>query len=213
MTNIGYHQCTFHWIIICSIGLLFNFTSIIQANQMECNIPYNLEIQDEQKTFNQFYNMAASDSVKTIFFQMHIRNQHFVANDSTYYFAWIKNDFGKAIFTLPTLFMLMSLGLYSTFVGGINITLIDPTQDCYQNANFFGREQIIFETLINFTRLHVNHTCSVNYCPTVCLRHFAYNDGNFGKNIKVNCCQKDTLNPQVNITSCLTNREKPSFHV
>ena len=212
MINLRYYQFTFRWIMICFI--LFNFTSIVQANQAQCDDSCNLKIQDEDVMYAEFKKLAMSDSVRVIFFHIQIGNQSFnQGNDMTVYFAWIKNSFGRAILTLPNSFMLMSLSLYTIFIGSMKIAVIDPTQDCYRyySNDEKCRHQIIFKALVNFTQL--NHTCNDKYCPTICQRQFTGIEEELISKISASCCQKNPLNSHENITTCLTNQERPLFYV
>ena len=128
-----HHHFTLRRIMIYSIWLFFNFTPIIQAHQVQCDYDCNMMIQDEERMYAEFKQMATSDSVKVIFFHIHVGNQSLnQGDDSTVYYTWIKNSFGDAIITLPSSFIAMSLSLYYIFIGTLNITLIDSSQGCYQ---------------------------------------------------------------------------------
>ena len=208
-------QLTLRWIMIYWIWFLCNFTPIIQA---KCPNHCNLKILDEDKTYIEFKKLSMSDSVRVIFFNIHIRNQSLNQNfnqgdDATLYFAWIKNSFGRAIITLPTSFIAMSLSLYSIFIDTLKTNLTDSNQDCYKNYfndDYCGKQRI-FKVLIDITRS--NHSCSDKYCATICQRNFHLNDGYFKRKVDAQCCQKDILNPQINITSCFTKAEGRSFYV
>ena len=205
MIYLGYHQFTYRCIIICC--LIFNFVLMIQANQVQCRIPYNLKIQDEQITYRKFTKLKMSSYVKVIFFQMHVGNSSYIKDHDDLYFAWVKNNFGITVFTLPISYMVMSLELYQIFTNTLKITLIDTTQGCFNDSNDESRQEIIFKTLIDFTQ--VNYTCHDNNCSTICKRFISKNDKKFNKKIQASCCQRDILNPQINISQCSDGRVRP----
>ena len=62
MIHLGYHQFTYRCIIICC--LIFNFVLMIQANQVQCRIPYNLKIQDEQIFTKKLANLFLARALK-----------------------------------------------------------------------------------------------------------------------------------------------------
>ena len=213
MINRGSHQFTCGWIIICCIWLSFNLMTTIQANKDQYQKFCHVKIQDEHKAYKEFKDLQMSDSVKLIFFQLQIGNDSLILYDSTFQLAWIKSNLGKAIFTLPTSFIEMSLSLYTIFIGSLNITLLDSKHNCFKNSDIKDRTNILMQTLMNFTQFGSNETCNNKYCSTICERHFLGNDGNFPHKIMITCCQKDHHNPQTDVGYCLFNNEQPHFYV
>ena len=180
---------------------------------MQCDNFCDLKIQDENTKYAEFKKLAMSNSNRAVFFHIQIGNQSFNQVDETVYFAWIKNSFGRAILTLPTSFVVMSLSLYTIFIADMNITFIDPTENCYKRYSNDTNcsQQIIFKVLVNFTRL--SRTCNDKYCPTICQRQFAGSDREFGAKIDASCCPKNFFNSDINITTCLTNKEHTQIYV
>ena len=195
----GYHRLTLCWIFIYSIWLLLCISPNVKADQIQCDSNCSLMIKDQDRKYLEFKRLAISDSVKVIFFQLYIDGQDFNRNGSTVFYAWIKNSFGKAIFLLPSPYIITSLSLYTIFISTMNITLIDQAQDCYNDE---CKKENIFKTLIDFTHLRLNHTCNEKYCTTICRRNFVDYDANFGMKINASCCQQDLLNPAINISQC-----------
>ena len=214
MIHLRSGQLTLRWILTCSVWLFFILTPGIQANIAPCNDSCRLLIQDEARMYHKFKTLTMSDSVKVIFFQLQIGNSSFnTGKDSPVYFAWIRNNFGKAVFTLPTSFITMSFSLYSIFTANIHLTLIDSNHKCYEPYfnKYNCRKHIIFNTLTHFTRF--NHTCHGESCSTICQRKFNPHDGNFGYKVRATCCRNDYSSSQINTTQCLNIPEKPPWYV
>lgn len=211
-TYAGCYQFTFRWIVIGSIWLILNFTPIIQADQLEYINPCTLTIDNEEMTYLKFKKLTKLNSVSVIFFNTLIGNQAINKDfNSIIYYAWIKNNFGAAILTSPSSFIAMSFSLYTIFTTSINISLIESTQGCYNLSSNDGQKYIIFEALVNFTKLNGN--CNDGNCSTICLRRYSSEDGNFNTKHQASCCQRDTLDPQVNITQCISSKVQLPWYV
>ena len=215
MINLRHHRSTFGWILVCCIWLCFDFIPIIQANQSLCSQACSLKIQDERKTYHEFKRLTMSHSIKTIFFQIKIGNESFSTGDLFHnvYFAWIKNDLGKAVLTLPSSYIVMSLSLYTIFIGTLDITLIDLPHGCLKKSPYNCIIDTMFKVLTHFTQLKFNDTCNAKHCPTICRRRFTISDDSFGSRIEASCCQKDLLDSQINITTCRSNKEHALLYI
>lgn len=91
--------------------------------------------------------------------------------------------------------------------------MIDSLQNCYETyaKDEITQQQIMFKALVDFTQL--NHACYDKSCSTICRRMLSLNDGNFGNKVRITCCQRDPLNPRINITKCLNFIERPFWYV
>ena len=120
---------------------------MVQAYEPWCYNPCNMTVEDEETTYLEFQKLTTTDSVKVIFFDIYIGNQSFNSNDPLLHYVWVKNDFGRAVFTLPSSFIAMSFSLYAIFIATLNITLTDPTHDCYKlnSHDEYCKKKIIFK--------------------------------------------------------------------
>ena len=212
MVNGGHYPFTFRWLIIYFVWLLFNLMTIIQADQQQCHTSCHLMIRDVQEKYGEFEKLTMDNSIKAIFFHLKTVNQSSCMKDIyNANFVWIKNRYSQPILTLPISSALMSFNLNKIFTHTLSINLTGELQECYKMASTDCRKEITFKTLIDFTQ--INHTCQDDDCSTICQRNFFKEENFLGTNIHASCCKRSLVNPQINITECLSNNVQSRIYV
>ena len=183
-------------IIIWSVLTYYQVYSS-HIDSLKCFKDCQLQIENEPLKYSEFNNIVKTASIRTVYFSIFKGQQLLYDQSQNIQYAWIREDVGEGIFTLPIDYMGIGLSLPSLFTTNITIYFNESTQYCYDAASQDCRKRMIFSALAQFFRLA--SVCNVTNCGTVCRRNMT--DGN-----KFSCCDQHSLSSQVDIDKCLLNR-------
>ncbi|RDD39951.1 hypothetical protein TrispH2_008789 [Trichoplax sp. H2] len=198
--------------IACLIQAVYSDLSDPVIQELSDNSNCSLTVKDNASEHALFREIIQSERTRVVFFYLTINNQTVEQRtiSERYYdhdfYSLVRKDLGMAMISLPTDYIAISLNLYSIFTSEQSLDLIESTRGCYDELNDTQRQHIVFTTLLQFTNL--NQGCYGQDCSTICLRSFNRLDGFFYRNVKYSCCNRRTINPKINISTCLTPKKQ-----
>ncbi|EDV20961.1 uncharacterized protein TRIADDRAFT_60554 [Trichoplax adhaerens] len=209
----GYRSLSYCLPLIIYILLVFPHSiATSQLNLSSCLLQCRLSIKEGPRAHVNFTQMLKTESIRAIFFDLYIGNKTtHIGTRRTIFYAWIKKNLGKGVFTLPSDYIALTFSLYAVFISKLKISFQESSPGCYHRFHDdYCKGYITFAALTDFTRLKEN--CTNDSCGTICRRNYTKHDGWLGDKIVFSCCHKDLLTGDINIDKCLTE-ERADWYV
>ncbi|RDD36221.1 hypothetical protein TrispH2_011856, partial [Trichoplax sp. H2] len=207
---MGYKSNSFRISVWLSTLCLFIFVHYVNSDNIDdhqCYSNCQLSILEETQTYNNFKNKIKSPSIRVVFFYLckendsqPIRPRH--EEQGTFY-AWLRNDYGRAIFALPSDYITTSLSLYVIFASSLQVHVMESPEGCYIHANDTCRELIVFKTLVQLIRSNNSKNSSSEKSGSLCRRNFLKNKTSDLGTADYSCCEYKESDSEININKCL----------
>ena len=170
-------------------------------NNTNCQNDCEMIITDQQNVYQKFREKANIKSVRVIRFHMMIDDKPYRPFDSEeYLFAWSRAAVGEPVFSLPLDYISACLFLPLIFYDQLQIKLKSSKERCRQDLSDACLQNIIFKTLINFTRVN---KCDTETCDTICRKRFHFNNILPFHDEEYSCCDVGAFySDSIDISSC-----------
>ncbi|EDV20958.1 hypothetical protein TrispH2_008792 [Trichoplax sp. H2] len=189
--------------IVCLIQVAYTNPSdqVIQQPFDTCNC--SLTVKDNVSEYARFRELTRPKTIRVIFFNLTIDNKNLQTDHKNHdFYGWVREDAGIAMISLSTDYIATGLNLYAAFTHEQSFNLIESNQGCYARlTNDSQKMHIVFTTLLQFTNL--NQGCYGQNCSTICWRRFNREDIFLNHNVSYSCCNRETINPKINVSTCL----------
>lgn len=131
-----------------------------------------LSIDDQRDAYDKFREKISVPAVRVVYFDMWINGTQ-LFNKTEYLYAWSRATVGEPVFSLPIDYISACLFLPLIFYDRLQINVIESKEGCLTDVSGACRQQIVFQTLIDFTQVN---RCNNETCDTICNRRFDLND-------------------------------------
>lgn len=189
--------------LLITIGLCYpmSCTSIPRYKSTYCVTLCNLTIHNQYNTYKEFKKKASVPAIRVIHFDLQVLSGGYSLNETNkYLYGWSKADVGEQIFSLPLEYISACFFLPFMFFDKLNITVKESSHGCFERLSHTCQQKIIFQTLIDFTRLN---ECDNKNCATLCRRK-EYVNYNHSEQEEYSCCDVSNFNiDYIDIRTCL----------
>ncbi|RDD39987.1 hypothetical protein TrispH2_008871 [Trichoplax sp. H2] len=168
------------------------------SNVTKCLQTCHLKVNDDEIAYLRFIKTISDSATRVVYFDI-LRDRYYNVNATL--FAWVRDNVGAPIFSLPIDYIATSFNLPLVFIDYVPIEFNESAQSCYIQSSQFCQKIMIMSALAKMTRL--DNRCNGTNCGSLCRRHFHFqNRGDLEDNI-YSCCPEDSLAKEVDLLKCL----------